>query len=125
MTNSPDKATLLLVVLAVTSLVYGNGAASPALADIAKAFPAQSPERIQLIVTLPPLLTMLSTLLCGHLSRVMRKKTLVLIGMALFGIGGFAPAMFGGLTFILVMRGIFGAGCGFLTPVVSHQASVV
>jgi len=116
MNNHSEKATLLLVVLAVTSLVYGNGAASPALADIAKAFPEQSPERIQLVVTIPPLLVMLSTLLCGQLSRVMRKKTLVLIGMALFGIGGIAPALFGGLTFILVMRGVFGAGCGFLTP---------
>ncbi len=116
MNNSPDKATLLLVVLAVTSLVYGNGAASPALADIAKAFPEQSPEKIQLVVTIPPLLIVISTLLCGHLSRVMRKKTLVLIGMALFGIGGIAPALFGGLTFILIMRGVFGAGCGFLTP---------
>ncbi len=116
MNNSPNKATLLLVVLAVTSLVYGNGVASPALADIAKAFPEQSPERIQLIVTIPPLLIVLSTLVCGQLSRVMRKKTLVLIGMILFGIGGFAPALFGGMTFILVMRGVFGAGCGFLTP---------
>jgi MFS family permease len=116
MDNNPNKMMLLVIVLAVTSLVYGSGAASPALADIAKAFPDKSPETIQMIVTVPPLLIMVSTLICGQLSRIMLKKTLVLIGLLLFGIGGIMPAFFGGLTFILIMRGIFGAGCGFLIP---------
>jgi MFS family permease len=117
MESNPNKVMLLVIVLAITSLVFGNGAASPALADIAKAFPDKSSETIQLIVTVPPLLIMASTLICGQLSRKMRKKTLVLIGMVLFAVGGIAPAFFGGLTFILVMRGVFGAGCGFLIPI--------
>jgi MFS family permease len=116
MDHNPGKMMLLGTVLVVTSLVFGNGAASPALADIAKAFPDKSSETIQLIVTIPPLFIMASTLLCGQLSRRMRKKTLVLTGMVLFAVGGILPAFFGGLTFILVMRGIFGAGCGFLIP---------
>lgn len=116
MHRNPGKALLLVVVLAVTSLVYGLGAATPALADIAKAFPNESPETIQMIITIPSLLVMVSTLICGQLSRVMRKKTLVLIGMLLFAIGGVTPAVWGGLGFILVMRGVLGAGCGFLIP---------
>jgi MFS family permease len=114
--KSPNKVMLLVVVLGVTSLVFGLGAATPALADIAKAFPNESRESIQMIVTLPSLMIMVSTLICGQLSRVMRKKTLVLIGMLLFGIGGVTPALWGGLKSILVMRGILGAGCGFLVP---------
>jgi MFS family permease len=117
MKSAHGKWMLLVIVLAITSLVFGNGAATPALADIAKAFPEKSRETIQLIVTIPPLLIMASTLLCGQLSRRMRKKTLVLIGMVLFAIGGIAPAFYGGLTFILFMRGVFGAGCGFLIPI--------
>lgn len=116
MENNPDKMLRLVIVLAVTSLVFGSSAASPALADIAKAFPDKSPETIQMIVTIPALLVMVSTLICGQLSRIMRKKTLVLIGMLLFAIGGITPAFFGDLTFILVMRGVFGAGTGFLIP---------
>ncbi len=107
---------LLFIVLSITSLVYGVGAVSPALADLAKAFPEESHETIQMIATLPSLLIMAATLLCGHLSRRMRKKTLVLIGMTLYGVGGILPAFFGGMAFILVMRGVFGAGCGFLIP---------
>jgi MFS family permease len=117
MENSPNKMLLLLIVLAVTSLVFGNGAASPALADIAKAFPDKSPATIQLIVTIPPLLIMAFTLVCGYLSRIMHKKTLVLTGMVLYGIGGGMPFFFGGLTSILIMRGIFCARCGFLIPI--------
>jgi predicted MFS family arabinose efflux permease len=116
MKKSPGKMMLLVVVLSVTSLVFGLGAATPALADIARAFPNESRESIQMIVTLPSLMIMVATLICGQLSRVMRKKTLVLIGMLLFGIGGVTPAVWGGLKFILVMRGILGAGCGFLVP---------
>ncbi len=108
---------LLAVVLTVTSLVFGTSAASPALADIAKAFPDKSKETIQMIITIPPLLIMVSTLICGQLSRRMHKKILVLLGMALFGIGGVAPAFYGDLTFILIMRGVFGAGTGFLIPI--------
>jgi len=116
MKGAPDKTLLLLVVLAVTSLVFGAGAVTPALADIAKAFPDKSVETIQMIATVPSLMIMVSTLICGQLSRRMRKKTLVLTGMAMYGIGGVLPAFFGGMNFILIMRGLFGAGCGFLVP---------
>jgi MFS family permease len=115
-TNS-GKVMLLVVVLAIASLVFGAGAVSPALADIAKAFPDKSPETIQMVVTIPSLMIMVSTLICGQLSRVMRKKTLVLAGMVMFAVGGVLPAFFGDLTFLLVMRGVFGAGCGFLIPI--------
>ena len=116
MEQSPNKIMLLVVVLGVTSLVYGLAAATPALADIGKAFPNASSETIQMIITIPPFMMMISTLICGQLSRVMRKKRLVLIGMILFGIGGITPALGGGLKFILLMRGVLGAGCGFLVP---------
>ena len=116
MDEASNKIALLVIVLAVTSLVYGPGAASPALADIAKAFPDQSRETVQMIATTPALLIMASTLVCGQLSRTLHKKTLVLTGMLLYGIGGIMPAFFGGMAFILAMRGVFGIGCGFLIP---------
>jgi MFS family permease len=116
MNTDSSKIMLLMVVLAIASLVFGSGAVSPALADIAKAFPDKSQETIQMLVTIPSLMIMVSTLICGQLSRVVRKKTLVLAGMVMFAIGGILPAFFGNLTFILIMRGVFGAGCGFLIP---------
>ena len=116
MEDKPGKKQLLLVVLSIASLVFGTKAIAPALADIAKAFPDKSTQTIQMILTVPSLLIMVSTLICGHLSRRLGKKTLVVIGMLLFGIGGISPAFFGNLSFLLVMMGIFGAGSGFLVP---------
>jgi MFS family permease len=116
MEENPGKKQLLLVVLSIASLVFGTKAIAPALADIAKAFPDSSPQTIQMILVVPSLLIMVSTLICGHLSRHLGKKTLVVIGMLLFGIGGISPAFFGNLGFLLVMMGVFGAGSGFLVP---------
>ena len=116
MDNKPGRIHLLVVVLAITSLVFGQRAVSPALADIAKAFPEKSTQAIQFIMTVPSLLIMVSTLICGQLSRKLGKKTLVIIGMILFGMGGISPALFGNLTFIFIMMGILGAGIGFLVP---------
>jgi len=116
MDDKPSKHALLLVVLAIGSLTFGVSAATPALAGIAKAFPKMSPRSIQMVVTLPSLFIMASTLLCGALSRVIGKKKLVIIGMLLFGISGITPAFYGGIIFILIMRAVFGAGVGFLLP---------
>lgn len=111
-----NRTMRLFVILSIATLVYGTGALAPALADIAKAFPGTSRETIQMVATVPALMIMVSTLVCGQLSQWMRKKTLVLIGMILYALGGILPAFFGGISFILIMRGVYGAGCGFLIP---------
>ena len=117
MDDLPSKKLLLLIVLAIGSLSFGVGAAPPALADIAKAFPERSAQTIQMVITLPSLLIMVSTLICGVLSRTIGKKKLVIFGMLLFAVGGIMPAFYGGIIFILIMRAVFGAGVGFILPI--------
>jgi MFS family permease len=115
--QAPRKILLLLVVLAVGSLTFGVNAATPALAAIAKAFPEVKPDLIKMVITIPQLLIMPATLICGALARSISKKKLLLVGMLLFAIGGLMPAFYGGVLFILIMRGVFGVGCGFLMPI--------
>lgn len=115
--QAPRKLLLLFVVLAVGSLTFGVNAATPALAAIARAFPDVSPRLIKMVITIPQLFIMPATLICGALSRSISKKKLLLIGMLLFAIGGLMPAFYGGVVFILIMRGVFGVGCGFLMPI--------
>jgi MFS family permease len=117
MKDQPRKLLLLLIVLAVGSLTFGVNAATPALAEIAKAFPDVSPRLIKMVITIPSLLIMPSTLICGALSRSIGKKKLLVVGMLLFAIGGLMPAFYGGIIFILCMRGVFGVGSGFLLPI--------
>ena len=117
MNNQPSKYLLLLIVLAIGSLTFGVNAATPALAAIAKAFPDVSPRLIKMVITIPSLLIMPSTLICGALARIIGKKKLLIVGMLLFAIGGLMPAFYGGVVFILIMRGVFGVGSGFLLPI--------
>jgi MFS family permease len=117
MKDQPSKLLLLFVVLAIGSLTFGVNAATPALAEIAKAFPEVSPRLIKMVITIPSLLIMPSTLICGALTRIMGKKKLLIIGMLFFVIGGLMPAFYGGVIFILSMRGIFGIGTGFMMPI--------
>jgi hypothetical protein len=60
MEEKPCKKQLLLIVLAIASLVFGTKAIAPALADIAKAFPDKSTQTIQMILTVPSLLIVVS-----------------------------------------------------------------
>jgi MFS family permease len=117
MKDQPSKLLLLLVVLAIGSLTFGVNAPTPALNAIAKAFPDVNPRLIKMIITIPALLIMPSTLICGALTRVMGKKKLLIIGMLFFAVGGLMPAFYGGVIFILCMRGVFGIGTGFLMPI--------
>lgn len=117
MKDQPSKLLLLLIVLAIGSLTFGVNAPTPALAAIAKAFPDVNQRLIKMIITIPALLIMPSTLVCGALTRVMGKKKLLIIGMLFFAVGGLMPAFYGGVIFILFMRGVFGIGTGFLLPI--------
>ena len=117
MKDQPSKLLLLLIVLAIGSLTFGVNAPTPALAAIAKAFPDVNSRLIKMIITIPALLIMPSTLICGALTRVMGKKKLLIIGMLFFAVGGLMPAFYGGVIFILFMRGVFGIGTGFLMPI--------
>jgi hypothetical protein len=60
MEEKPCKKQLLLIVLAIASLVFGTKAIAPDLADIAKAFPDKSTQTIQMILTVPSLLIVVS-----------------------------------------------------------------
>jgi len=117
MNHQPSKYLLLFIVLAIGSLTFAVNAATPALEEIAKAFPDVSLRLIKMVVTIPSLLILPSTLVCGLLSRIVGKKKLVVVGMLLFLIGGPMPAFYGGVVFILIMRGVFGVGTGFLLPI--------
>lgn len=110
------KSMLKITVLSVSLLLMAVTAASAALGDISKAFPDANPNTIKLIVSLPALLIIPSTLLCGRLSSSMSKRNLLFIGLILFLIGGVGPTFSNSLTLILVLRAILGIGMGFIMP---------
>lgn len=113
------KTMLKAAVLSISLLMLAATAASPALADISKAFPDASPSTIGLIVSLPSLLMIPTTLLCGKLSSSIRKTRLLYFGVTMYTIGGVGPSFCDNLSLILTFRGILGIGLGFIGTLAS------
>ena len=111
----PTKTAVLSVVL----LIYTMAITTPALGEIAKAFPDVSPETIKMIVTIPSLMMVISSFVCGQLERLLSSKKILYIALFLIFCGGIMPAFFGGITFVLIMRAVFEAGYGMVFPLAS------
>lgn len=108
------KATLLLCSVDNTAL---GAVIMPILAVLAATFPGDE-LKINLLVSIPPLVIIPTTLLIGRLSYYVSRKTLLTIGQILYIIGGVGAAWFQNIDYILAMRVILGIGCGIVYPIV-------
>ncbi|MFZ7119555.1 MAG: MFS transporter [Eubacteriaceae bacterium] len=108
----------LIAVMSIFFIAMGIGTITPAIANIAAAFPDVPFTTILLASTLPSLLIIPSTLITGMIAGSKVKfKTLALLGLALFTISGVAPALFNSsFTLVLVFRAIFGISLGIISP---------
>lgn len=111
-----DNSNIMLkaAVLSVALVTMIEAGISPALPGIAKAFPKIDISVIQLAVNMPGLLVIPCSLLCGIIAKFISKKTLTIFALILFIITSCAPALVNNFTFLLVMRALSGASCGFL-----------
>lgn len=105
-------------VLSLAILIYETSMTTPALGEIAKAFPNVSPDMVKQIASLPNLMLIIFSLLPGQLERFMSRKAILYIAMGLM-FCGILPAFFGDMTFILFTRVVFGAGLGLMFPMAS------
>lgn len=110
-----------LTVLAVMSIFFvamGVGTITPAIANIAAAFPEVPFTTILLASTIPSLMIIPSTLIAGAVAgKKVKFKTLALIGTALFALAGMAPVILNSsFALVLVSRAIFGISLGIISP---------
>ncbi len=108
------KATLLLCSVDSTAI---GAVIMPILAVLAATFPDDG-FKINLLVSIPPLVIIPTTLIAGRLSYYISRKTLLTVGQILYIIGGVGAAWFENIDYILVMRVILGIGCGIVYPIV-------
>ncbi len=110
----------LLVKISILSIslltVMASAAISPALAKIRQAFPGTDITLIKLVLTLPSLLIIPFSLLGGWLASRMQKKTILLVGLVIYFLGGVGGGFAKSITQLLVIRGIFGIGVGLIIP---------
>ena len=118
-----DYAKRAAVLSVSTITILGSTAVSPALSGIKSAFPQMSDAWIQMILTLPTLLIIPSCLMCRYAISRMGQKRVLIMGIIIYLIGGLGAGLAPDFATLLIMRGILGAGCGFITPMAQNLIS--
>lgn len=108
-----------VAALSVALLMYTTSMTTPALGEIAKAFPDAAPETIKLLSTIPSLMMVFFALVSGKLTQYISIKKIITIAMILMFVGGIPSAFVGDLQFMIAMRFVFGAGYGLVFPMAS------
>lgn len=107
------KPTIISISMAT---VMAGAAISPALALIAKAFPKASPVMIKLILTAPSIMIIPFSFISSYLTSIMTKRTILLLGLTIYLIGGVGAQFVHTIELLLVFRLLLGAGVGFVIP---------
>ena len=108
---------LLWTILSFSLLTVMAGAAvAPALGTVAARFPDASPLAIKLVISLPPLFIIATSLAFGRICRLARTKTIALAGALLYAASGAGAFFAQSLPQLLALRALLGVAVGLLTP---------
>lgn len=117
------QANIKFGIYAIGLLMMGVIGINSSLATIQKAFPDVSQTMIQNLISIPCIAIIPTTLIAGKLMEKISKKSIVIVGIICFIIGGVLPTFMNSLTLILIMRAILGVGVG-ICQVVSTALAV-
>ncbi|WP_367924345.1 MFS transporter [uncultured Ruthenibacterium sp.] len=113
------QKNISFALIAISFLTLASSAVSPALASMGQAYPDVPATLISLLTTLPSLLAVPMTLLCGQIAgKYVSYRALVIGGLLCNLISGVAPAFTQNFYLLLVWRGLFGCGTGILSPLI-------
>lgn len=101
--------------LSLLTIMAGAGVAA-GIGKIAEAFPNSPETLIKLVISLPPLLMIISALLTGILGQHIRSKILIICGLVLFLIGGVGAGFTSSIVLLLLFRAVLGFGTGMILP---------
>lgn len=108
---------LMVAIVSLSMLTVMAGAAvAPALNVIKAHFSDCNPMYVQMVVSMPAIFIFLTSFIFPKLCNHMGSRTLVLLGLALYTIGGCAAGLFNNIILVLIMRAIVGLGVGIIMP---------
>ncbi len=114
--NHKLKDNIVISVLATT--MSASAALIPVLSSIAKAFPEYQ-HLIHLLVTIPPLMIMVSSMAVSPLLKFLSSKNITIIGLILILFSGVYPYFSHSFMLLLLSRVIMGLGLGLITTISS------
>ena len=112
------KLTEKIAILSLSLLtVIATAGIGPALSTIGIHFSSASELTLKLVLTIPALICIPVSLFTSYLTKTIAKKTLMIIGLILYTIGGvlgfFSPSIY----FLIGSRALLGVGLGMLAPI--------
>lgn len=109
--------SLAASILSLSLLTVMAGAAvAPALEVIRRHFSDASQLEVQLVVCMPALFIVITNMFFGRLASRFGARTLTMVGLALYTVGGAAAGLFNSIWAVLVMRALVGVGVGIIMP---------
>lgn len=100
-------------ILCSCFIIMSYLAVSPVIANIADEFSDVGVSTVQMILTLPSLVCLSTSLLAGVLARYLYKRSIILISMACYMMGGLCPLLINSSIFpLLICSAIMGLGVG-------------
>ena len=112
-----NKKGLLYSVLSISLLTVMAGAAmAPALGVIRDNFSDWDAMTIQLIVSLPALFIIATSLCFRSVSKHFKTKTIALTGLVIYVVSGAGAYMVDSMYVLLVLRALLGVGVGLIMP---------
>ncbi|WP_256200789.1 MFS transporter [Virgibacillus halodenitrificans] len=111
--NKMLKPTIISISMAT---VMAGAAISPALGLIAEAFPDASETMIKLILTAPSIMIIPFSFLSSYLTSKITKRTIIMIGLVIYLIGGVGAQLMSTIELLLAFRLFLGAGVGLVMP---------
>ena len=117
MKQSAHGKSLTVSILSLSLLTVMAGAAvAPALGVIRAHFSGSNQLFVQMIISVPALFIVITNFIFPRLCRVFGAKTLVMIGLLLYTVGGCAAGLFDNIFVVLIMRAFVGIGVGIIMP---------
>lgn len=111
--NARKWETVALVLTIIALVQQSHSGITPALAEIAKAFPESGSTMMALLNTLPTLTSIPATVLVGRtISKKVSHKRFLLLGMSLLFVGGVLGTVCKTLWQLFLVRAVFGVGLG-------------
>lgn len=108
---------LVVTILSLSLLTVMAGAAvAPALGSIRNYFSSASPMTVQLVVSMPALFIILTSLCFPLVCRYMGSRTIALAGLTLYVCASAGAFLCNGIGMLLLLRALLGVAVGLLLP---------
>lgn len=117
MGKTVSKNKLKVSILSLSLLTVMAGAAmAPALGVIREYFSDEKTLFVQMIISMPAVFIFLTSFVFPKLAAKFRARTLLMIGLAFYTIGGCVAGVFSSIWLVLLMRALVGIGVGIIMP---------